>query len=353
MGELADKKMLIQSKGVRIGWELEKELSEKYVGAVNDYMSFFMSDVPVGVLNGFYSDSSPFEIKSNGDGYAVFNGDVLFHEIDFLDRPSFYDKTTSKGTNMGRLCKMVVPGFPIIYMNRGCMYLGAEQCMFCVVGHIDTDPYKDPDEVAEAVSEGVKEGAIQSHVALTSGALPDDRGVRLLGDTVKAIRDIVDIPISVNGEPPRQMKHLDLIMDADSVYFNLEVYDKSKRRLYLPGKSEFTVEYYDKVFEECLDRFDENQVASVLLAGLEDDRSYLEGIEHLASMGVVPVPVPFYPTFHSKLSGTPPPSAGRMRQLYLSCAEIMDRYGLDPIKTRAGFMKGGAIFALKEVLEGV
>ncbi len=353
MGELADKKMLIQSKGVKIGWELEEKLSERYVGGVSDYMSFLMSGVPVGVLNGFYTDSSPFEIKPEGNGYAIFKGNVLFHDIAFLERPGFYDKTTSKGTRMERLCKMVAPGFPIIYMNRGCMYWGPEQCMFCVVGHIDTDPYKDPSEVAEAVSEGVEDRSIKSHVALTSGALPEDKGIRLLGDTVKAIKDVVDIPVSVNGEPPRKLEHLDWLSGADSVYFNLEVYDEEKRRTYMPGKSEFTVRYYDEVFKECLDRFEENQVASVMLAGLEDDGSYLEGVERLASMGVVPVPVPFYPTFHSRLEGVHPPDAERMGRLYLRCAEIIDRYGLDPFKTRAGFMKGGAIFALKEVMRGM
>ncbi|MFQ5800147.1 MAG: hypothetical protein ACE5HH_00305, partial [Candidatus Hydrothermarchaeales archaeon] len=205
----------------------------------------------------------------------------------------------------------------------------------------------------EAVHAGVKEGAIKSHVALTSGALPEDQGLKLLGEATEAIKEAVDIPVSVNAEPPRDLEHIKWLAGADSVYFNLEVYGREKRRGIIPGKSEFTVEHYAKVFAECFEYFDNNQVASVLLAGLEDDASYLQGIEHLAANGVVPVPVPFYPTFHSKLEGISPPSLERMKELYTCSGEIIKKYGLDPFKTRAGFMKGGAIFALKEVLRGL
>ena len=353
MGEIADKKIELQSKGVKIDWKLEERLSKKYTGAVSDYMSFFIDDAPVGILNGFYTDTSPFEIKEDKNGYAIFKEGRPFHEITFLERPGFFDTKTSKGTRMERLCKMVAPGFPIIYMNRGCMYWGMRQCKFCVVGYIDAKAKNDPGEVAEAVCAGVREGAIKTHVALTSGALPKDEGLKLLGEATDAIKDAVDISVSVNAEPPRDLKHVSWLSNADSVYFNLEVFDERRRRDVLPGKSEYTVSYYDKVFSECLEYFDENQVASVLLAGLEDDSSFLKGIEHMASRGVMPVPVPFYPTFHSKLDGTSPPSRDRMKKLYLESEKIIRRHGLDPFKTRAGFMRGGAIFSLKEVMKRI
>jgi radical SAM protein (TIGR04043 family) len=353
MGELADKKMEIQSRGVKIDWRLEEELSSTCIGAESDYMSFFMDDVPVGVLNGFYTDSSPFEIRSINGGTSLFKDGELFTDVSFLDRPPFYDLKTKKGKSMEKLCKMVTPGFPIVYMNRGCMYWGVDQCRFCVVGHIDTEAKKDPYEVAEVVSAGVKEGSIRTHVALTSGALSNDEGIKILGRTTDAIKELTEIPVSVNAEPPRDLGNLKLLSNADSVYFNLEVYDKKLRKDILPGKSEFSVEYYDQVFEECFQYFEENQVGSVLLAGLEDSSSYLKGIEHLADKGVMPVPVPFYPTFHSKLEDVSPPDDNKMKKIYSETANIVTNHGLNPFRTQAGFMKGGAIFALKEVMEGV
>jgi hypothetical protein len=353
LGEIADKKILLQSTGVKIDWELEEKLSQIKVGAVSDYMSFFIDGVPVGLLNGFYTDRSSFELKANGRGYAIFKDGEHFHDVTFLDKPLFFDLNTSIGTKMERLCKMVAPGFPIIYMNRGCMYWGPSQCKFCVVGYIDTEAKKDPYEVAEVVSEGVEEGAIKTHVALTAGAFPDDKGIKLLGEATEAIKDLVDIPVSVNAEPPRDLKHIKWLSNADSVYFNLEVFDPFRRKEILPGKSEFEVNYYDSVFKECFEYFEENQVASVLLTGLEDKDSYLHGIEHLTAQGVMPVPVPFYPVFHSRLENVDPPDAEMMMDVYVDSGDIMDEFGLDPFKSKAGFMRGGAIFSLKEVLKGI
>jgi hypothetical protein len=353
LGEIALKKIALQSKGVKLDWRLEEKLSKEHTGAVSDYLSFFIDEWPVGVLNGFYSDSSPFEIKPHHGGYAVFEGENHFCDISFLGRPSFFKGVTKNGIRMDRLCKMVAPGFPIIYLNRGCVYWGLKQCKFCVVGYIDTDERKDPFDVAETVAAGVDEGAIKTHVALTAGALPGDGALRLLGKTTEAIKDFVDIPVSVNAEPPRDLNHLSWVSGADSVYFNLELYDAAKRREIMPGKSEITVAEYDRVFSRSFEHFDEGQVGSVLLAGLEDDSSYLAGIEHLASNGVIPVPVPFYPAFHSRLENTSPPEAGRMMRIYIESADIIEEYGLDPFKTKAGFMRGGAIFALKEVMRGV
>jgi len=343
------KKILIQSKGLRIPWEIEKELNEKFTGVESDYPSFFIGDTPVALLNGFYSESSPFEIGRYKEGYGIFKEGELFTEVSFLPKKPFLERRTSKGTEMKNIVKMVTPGFPIIYLNTGCMYWGEKQCKFCVVGHIDTKKIKDPYEVAETVAAGVEEGAIKTHVALTSGALPGDRGLELLAETTSAIKSLVDIPVSVNLEPPDDIEKLSLLEDADSIYLNLEVYDEEKRREFLPGKSEFPVEYYYDVFEECFELFDENQVCSVLLAGLEEDETYLKGVEELACRGVLPVTTPFYPALMSKLSSASPPEAERMERIYRRAAEIINDYGLDPFKTKAGFMRGGAIFALKEV----
>jgi hypothetical protein len=347
---VADKKILIQSKGLRIPWNVEKELAQRFAGVESDYPSFFLEgSTPVGLLNGFYTEASPFELRRHRKGYAIFYDDEPFAEVSFLPRTPFLDRRTSRGIAMRRIVKMVAPGFPIIYLNTGCMYWGEKQCKFCVVGHIDTEKFKNPEDVAETVEAGVKDGGIKTHVALTSGALPKDKAIDLLAATVKAIKERVDIPVSVNLEPPRDLSKLEMLADADSIYLNMEVFDRAARKRFLPGKSEFSPEYYFRAFKACLDIFEENQVCSVLLAGLESDESYLRGVEALAERGVLPVTTPLYPALLSKLANEKPPSAERMRRIYEHSVEIIRAYGLDPFETKAGFMRGGAIFALKEV----
>ncbi len=355
MGELAEKKIQLQSKGIRISPDIEEKLSSKFAGCESDYPSFFIRDTPVGMLNGFYTDSSPYEIRENGGGYAIFDGENAYTEIKFMPRPKFFDAQTKSGIMMERMCKMVAPGFPIIYMSTSCVFWGEKQCKFCVIGYVSTEKEKKPGDVADVVEAGVKEGAIKSHIALTCGAMPRDRCSNLLADTVKAVKDRVKIPISVNIEPPRDLSSIERLAEsgADSIYINLEVFDERSRKEFLPGKSCFGIDYYEGAFEKCLDSFDDNQVASVMLAGLESDESYLEGVEHLACCGVMPVVIPLYPTYNSKLNDRKPPSAERMKNLYHAAADIIEEYGLDPFKTKAGFMRGGSIFALKEVMKDV
>lgn len=349
--KIAEKKMELQSRGVKINWPMDEKLVRDFPTATSDYLSFLIGDVPVAMLNGYYTDSSPYEIKEMDGGYGIFRADEPFTGIEFLPRPKFFDRRTSDGVKMERLCKLVAPGFLIVYLSTGCVYWGEKQCKFCVTGYIDTIKNKKPQQVAEMVEAGEKE--IKTHVALTCGALPRDRGSRLLAETSRAIKERVGVPVSVNSEPPVDLNWIDEMGSADSIYINLEVFDEEARREILPGKSEFGIEYYDKVFRRCLEVFGENQVASVLLAGLEEDNTYLRGIEHLASMGVIPVVIPFYPTSLSKLSDKLPPSAEQMKNIYLSSIEIIKEYGLSPFKTKAGFMRGGALSALKEVMKGV
>lgn len=349
--EVAEKKMELQSRGVRIDWALEEKLVKDFPTATSDYLSFLMGGVPVAMLNGYYTDSSPYEVKEMNGGYGVFEGGEPFTKIEFLQRPGFFDKHTSDGVPMEKLCKLVAPGFLIVYLSTGCVYWGEQQCKFCVTGHIDTLRNKKPQQVAEMAKAGADE--IKTHIALTSGALPKDRGSQLLAETSRAIKEMVDVPVSVNGELPKDLNWIDEMGEADSIYINLEVFDENSRKEMLPGKCEFRINDYDKAFKRCVDVFGENQIGSVLLAGLEPDGTCLQGVEHLAGKGVIPAIVPFYPTSLSKLNDRTPPSAERMKNIYLNAIDIIRDYGLDPFRTKAGFLKGGALSAMKEVMQNV
>jgi radical SAM protein (TIGR04043 family) len=347
----ADKKMELQSRGVRIDYALEERLKGDFPTATSDYLSFMMEGAPVAMLGGFYTDSSPYEIKETEGGFGIFKEEELFSKVEFLKRPDFFNDSTSDGVAMEKLCKLVAPGFLIVYLSTGCAYWGEMQCKFCVTGHIETIKNKKPAQVAELAEAGA--GEIGSHIALTSGALPKDRGSELLAETSRRIKEKVDVPLSVNSEPPKDLNMIDDMGKADSIYINMEVFDEKKRKEIMPGKSEFKAADYDRVFKRCTDTFEDNQVCSVLLAGLEEDNTYLEGVEFLAGRGVVPAVVPFYPTSLSKLNEKSPPPAERMKNLYLRSADIMKDHGLDPRKTKAGFIKGGALSALKEVMQNV
>ncbi|MFQ6051141.1 MAG: radical SAM protein [Candidatus Hydrothermarchaeota archaeon] len=352
---VARKKILLQSKGVRIDFDLENKLKKRFSGVTQDFMSFFMDEIPVGILNGYFTEESPFEIRQIGNEQFVFKSDELFAKIRFLPRPDFLNKRTSEGIKMEDLCNYVAPGFLIIYLSQRCVYWRVKkQCKFCVTEYEDKLAEKNKEQIVELVEQALKEGSIKTHVNLTTGTLKGpDRGIKPLAEVTNAIKERFDVKVSVNGEPPRDLKYLDLLENADSLYINIEIFDEKYRKELMPGKGMIPIEHYVEVFKKSLEIFDENQVCSTLLAGLQRDEKLLEGAEFLAQLGVLPVVLPFYPRPFTPLENLKPPDAERMEKIYAETSEIIKDYGLDPFKTKAGFMRGGAIFALKEVYESL
>lgn len=351
---LADIKMELQANGLLVPDRLHAELSMDYI-VQPQYISFMMGDAPVGIMNGPYSAESPFEVGMVDAKTWILKDSEPYVEIMFLPWPEFFEKKTSKGTPMSGMCNLVAPGFTICYVNRGCVYWRETyQCRFCIVEKLSSAEVKDPQDVAETMKAGVDEGAIKTHVALTAGAQPGpDRGNKTVGEAADAIKAIVDIPVSANTEPPKDMAYLDVLKNCDSAYFNLEVFDGVAREKWIPGKGKIPLDVYDQVFKRSLDLFGENQVGSVLLAGLEDDDTLIEGARWLAERGVIPVVEPVYPLQGSLIPDMRPPSSERMKGIYEATVEIMKETGLRPDKTKSGFVKGGALSALKEVRRGI
>jgi radical SAM protein (TIGR04043 family) len=350
----ADIKMELQAHGLRVPERLQAELSMDHI-VQPQYISFMMGEVPVGIMNGPYSESSPFEVGIVEGKTWILKDGAPHVEIRFLEWPDFFDMKTSRGTPMSGICSLVAPGFTICYVNRGCVYWREEyQCRFCIVERLSSREVKDPRDVGETMRAGVEGGAIKSHVALTAGAQPGrDRGNLAVGEAADAIKELVDIPISANTEPPKDLGYLDSLENCDSAYFNLEVFDRQARQKWIPGKGRIPLQTYEEVFQRSLELFGENQVGSVLLAGLEEDRTLLEGVRWLAEQGVIPVVEPVYPLQGSLIPEMRPPAAGRMKALYEATIEIVDENGLRPDRTRAGFIKGGALSAMGEVRLGL
>ena len=80
--KIADKKMELQSKGVRIDYALEERITGDFPTATSDYLSFMVDGVPVAMLGGFYTDASPYEIREKNGDFGIFEGEELFSKIE-------------------------------------------------------------------------------------------------------------------------------------------------------------------------------------------------------------------------------------------------------------------------------
>ncbi len=114
---------------------------------------------------------------------------------------------------------------------------------------------------------------------------------------IKAIRQEFSVPILLELALPNTNNYLDKLADAgcNSLVINIEIWDNHKRLEICPGKFQISKQRYFETWKCVLGLFVENQVASVLVAGLETKESTLEVAKQLIQIGVIPIIMPFRP----------------------------------------------------------
>jgi len=235
-----------------------------------------------------------------------------------------------------------------------CVYWSSgRQCKFCGIElwHSERLILKQPHHLGEVAEEAFKEGAVK-HITLTTGTPPEpDKGALMLAEATQAIKERIKMPVHVQLEPPQNTEFLERLHDAgvDTVGIHIESFDPKVLNSVCPVKS--NVKDYLKAWKNAVKLFGEGQVSTFIIAGLgEKDESVLLGAEKAARIGVVPYLLPLRPIAGTFFEKVRPPTPARMMKLYRSLAEMLQRVGLDPRKSKAGCVRCGACSALQEAL---
>jgi len=304
-------------------------------------------------LQGKFVEESPFTLVYKDGEWVVRRNGEHYADVKLVPNPRFYEKQTSKGTPMrkfailhGKDCLASTVYSKCVHWRQGM------QCKFCGVelektGRLES---KNPQELSEVAEEAAREGVVK-HVTLTIGTPPaSDKGAALLAEATRAIKKRVALPMHVQLEPPKDKAHLDLLhaVGVDTVGIHVECFDDKVRSKICPMKESLDV--YLDAWKYCVELFGDGQVSSFLIAGLgESDASILEGAERLAGLGVVPYLLPLRPIVGTALEDAHPPNPERMLRLYGGVRETLRKYGVSPLKNRAGCVRCGACSALNEV----
>ena len=110
---------------------------------------------------------------------------------------------------------------------------------------------------------------------------------------------------------------------------NLEVWDENYFKTICPGKEELCggrKNWIDTLKHE-VEVFGKGNVRSVLVAGIEPKESLLEGIEYLASIGVIAIPSIWKPCIGSALEGHRSPSTEWHQEVIERTYSIYKKYG--------------------------
>jgi biotin synthase-related radical SAM superfamily protein len=210
-----------------------------------------------------------------------------------------------------------------ITVSERCIF----DCKFCPVpklgGHVKTI-----DEIIAMVENAAARGKIKA-ISLTSGvAESPEKEVEYMVRVVRALAQRYDLPIGVSVYPTDTSSEKLAAAGACEIKYNVETMDPEIFAWVCPGLS---LDFILSSLENAVRVFGKNRVSSNFIVGLgETDACVQEGIETLASMGVIPNirPISPHPLRKGEIA-VERPSAYRLILLARLNKSALERYGLD------------------------
>ncbi len=306
--------------------------------------------------HGFYlplsfDDASPFTLRRERGTLYVDLGDLRLFPVEFEPRPAYYDRTTRSGVPMRHVGVHRLQRQILVEYNASCRFFAEETaCLFC--GIVSDRPLLPPrhaklfsvtpEEVAEVVAAAYDEG-VATEMQLTGGVLRERAEVRYFLDVGRAMQQRLGATTVPGSQavlsPPESLDEIDALRDAgwEGVAFNLEVWDERLWPGFVPGKAALmSRDRWLASLEHAATVFGRGRGASVLVAGLEPKRSYVEGIAWLAARGIHGVPIPFAPAPGSALEGHQTPTAAWHLDVLARTLDIWEQNGLSADRHSSG-----------------
>ncbi len=284
---------------------------------------------------------SPYSfIVENGIFYLAHKGEVIF-PVEFLERPKYYGKKTSDGVRMNTLALNTQDGAILVPYSNECAFKEkGRDCKFCNInatkntyGEVEGIGWKYPHQIGETVAAAYREDGAR-HITLTGGFVAERREVEYYLDVADSIREHTGLA-DFNGTAvigaPLDLSIIDKYKEAGfrTVATNIEIWDKNIFRAICPGKDIESggYDHWVKTLEYEAQVFGKGKVRSNIVAGIEPKDSTLEGIEYLASKGVVCFATSWNPNPGSALEGHRSPEPEWHLDLYKKITAIYRKTG--------------------------
>ncbi len=284
-------------------------------------------------------------------------------ELRVVPTPKFYSLKTADGIPYKKIALLHGSETLATTAYQSCRYWShGSQCKFCTIPvslHTgDTILDKLPEQVAEVVMAAEREGVAKNILITTGTPESPDVGTTRLVRIIKKIREVSDLPIGVQFEPPTDLKYIEDVASAgaNAVGIHIESADEEIRHKMCPGKYEYgPLDLYRRAWEFALDYFGRGNVSTFILYGLGEDAGVtLSFVRELSEIGVLTVVTPFRPAPSSQLATYTPPYVHDLEgtvSFYKEVGTILYEHGLDPGGTVAGCHKCGGCTPIQEAYD--
>jgi radical SAM protein (TIGR04043 family) len=349
--EIAALIMDLQAFGLRL--ETRLETSRTGGAGPSDSGMLWIEGVPVTVPPSVHS---PYALRAEDDGQAIYRDGVKLADVSGTSRPRFYDLTTEDGIPYHQIALLHLDSLASTVLQT-CNYWGtSDQCAFCGIGVSlaagRTIAKKTPRMLAEvAVAARDLDNAVDATLTTGSTAAPD-RGALYVARCGQAVKETAGLPVEVQFEPPRDLAVLDQVHDMgiDAVGIHVESFDPDVLARVAPGKFRTGIDRYFETWGRAVELFGEGRVSTYVILGLgEDPELTVRMCQRAVDIGVYPFVVPLRPVAGSLLEHLPAPSREYTEPIYRKVAGFLAARGLGSETAVAGCARCQACSALNLV----
>ena len=300
---------------------------------------------------GHYSRWTPYSLVIEGDKPVLYDDGRRVGEIAFHKGEPASEERLITGEKVRDITSINAQGgLHVMYSNECSLKDLGEDCLYCAFnerakdGTLNKVLLKSPRQVAEAY-DIARQAGVANHFRITGGFVPERRELEYYLDVADAIKERYSsfYGCAVVGAPA-DLSVISKYREAgfDNISTNIEVWDKNIFAAMCPGKEKRNGgwQHWVDALEYSVDIFGKGNVHSAIVGGLEPLESTLEGIEYLASKGVVCHFSAFRPEKGTPLEGYRSPEAEWHWELLDKATDIFRRYGFTTLQMYSGNASG-------------
>lgn len=283
-------------------------------------------------LNVKFVAISPFRIMLYDDKLFLFYYDKKMFPVKIEPADKIADKMTSKQIPVKRICLLATDRLRIQHSDFCIFKENNIPCRFC---EVEYRKFRFTiEDIKEAVSLYLKqEDKKFRHILI--GGLSNEIGKEKdnICEIIKLIRSHSNMPIYLMCLPEISEQDIkDYIkLGVTEFGFNIEVYDRTLSKKYMPGKGYIPLEKYKKAMECAVSVLGKKgAVRSAFIVGLENKESLLKGIEFVCSLGVSPILSLFRPIPYTEMEYVNPPENEWILDVFNEVEKLCKKYDLKP-----------------------
>jgi hypothetical protein len=271
---------------------------------------------------------SPWEIDVDGTGSLV----LCYQQTPicpvFIDKvDTFAEHKTSRGVRFSAISFFATDRLRL-HHGPSCQFQQfGKGCHFCDMP-IDTVQFS-MEDIYEVVDFYLEYAAGLRHFLIGGGS--HDNEVNTISMLARYIRNKSNKGIYAMCLPIEDDTALASLWDAgvNEIAFNIEIFDPLIARSIMPGKGTIPRDDYFKALKKATKYWGKDgNVRSLVIAGLEPEKSLLNGIKQLCKIGVMPIISIFRPLRGTAMESIIPPSNVWLHNLYQEAQVICKSFNL-------------------------